>query len=371
MRRVLPALVALVAEAHAGPTTVTAEGGAEADTNIERIDSTPGNERIAGPVGRLGAKLDHRGRLAGGGYAMQVSGIARVVTTPEAADESTALTIADLRWLRPVGERQVSAGFAVSGADASPLAGGVGSRTFRSLGADALLVMRGGEGKIFLLGFGGRAFTYKPDRDFDWRGPSATARLDLSLWEAAAGTRSLELAAYAGFEARAYDSTAAANACPEDAMPEDPRVCPAGTSLPRRDRYHRLGIELTWIGAVVAAAGYQLSVTDSNSFGQSLVRHRFLLSATRELPGRIYGTFLATLQFDQYLDGLIVQEDLQNQTFTTLDDENRSSLQLRLARPLTKTWSLESRTAIWRDLDGNSESTFRRAIVYLGAMYSR
>ena len=47
------------------PTTVTAEGGAEADTNVKRVESRPGQERIAAAVGRLGAKLSTKGKLAG------------------------------------------------------------------------------------------------------------------------------------------------------------------------------------------------------------------------------------------------------------------------------------------------------------------
>ncbi|MEJ7604042.1 MAG: hypothetical protein WKG01_39545 [Kofleriaceae bacterium] len=122
---------------------------------------------------------------------------------------------------------------------------------------------------------------------------------------------------------------------------------------------------------MIAAAGYQLSVTDSNSFGQSLVRHRVTLSATTDLPWKLYGTALATLQIDQYLDGLIVQKDLQHQEFSSLDDENRSSLQLRLARELTTAWSLETRAAIWRDFGGIMDTAFRRALIYAGVVYSR
>ena len=154
-------------------------------------------------------------------------------------------------------------------------------------------------------------------------------------------------------------------------MPENPADCSAPTSLERYDRYHRLGIEMTWTGQVVAAVGYQLAVTDTNSYGQSLVRHRLNLSATSELPKGFFGTVLVTLQYDQYVDGLIVQKDLQNQTFTTLDDENRSSFQLRLARQLSETFSIESRVAYWRDLGGGDDASFRRTLFYFGGVYNR
>src|SRR5207245_1256271 len=112
---------------------------------------------------------------------------------------------------------------------------------------------------------------------FDWSGATASARLDLVLWQPPARTRSLELAATLGIETRAYDSVAFANACPPGAPPD--ATCSAKTDLARRDRFSRAGLELTWVGRQVLSAGYQLIVIDSNSFGESLVRHRVTASA--------------------------------------------------------------------------------------------
>jgi hypothetical protein len=364
-------------------TTVQAEGGAEVDSNVQRVETGPGLQTtpISSSVGRLGAKLDHRGRIARGAYAMHLGSFARIVGSPDAQSESVALLAGDLKWLRPLGTRPVSVGFAVLGADAIALDSTVEDipecdrrrldRTFRTAGADALIVMRNTDDRSLTLGFGGRRFSFKPCSKFDWSGPSANARLDLTLWESAEGTRSLELAAFAGVEARAYNDVALANACENGEMPVDPKDCSAATSLPRHDRYHRVGVELTWVGSVVAALGYTLSVTDTNSYGQSLVRHRVNLSATTDLPWGLYGTAYVTLQYDQYLDGLIVEKDLQNQTFTTLDDENRSSFQVRIARQVTKTVAIETRFAHWRDIGGGDDAAFRRSLLYAGAVFNR
>lgn len=380
---VLVVLVSTGIAAAEGTTTVQAEGGAELDSNVQRVETGPGLEtqQLSSPVARAGAKLDHRGRLAGGGYTLHATSFARLVGNVDAQSESVALLAGDLKWVHPIGKRPVSIGFSVSGADAIALDDSVDridpcdrrrlDRTFATFGADVLLIMRKDEDTALTLGVGGRRFLYKPCNRFDWYGPSANARLDLTLWQQSGGTRSLELSAFAGIEGRAYNDVAFANACADDEMPDNPADCSAPTSIDRYDRYHRLGAELTWVGGMVAAVGYQLAVTDTNSYGQSLVRHRVSLSATRELPGNLFGTALITLQYDQYLDGLIVQKDLQNQTFTTLDDENRSSFQLRVARPLTPTFSLESRLAYWRDLGGGDDASFRRTLVYVGGVYNR
>lgn len=365
------AVVPVAGVAHAGPWTVTLEGGAEADTNVQRVETGPGlmTERVGAGVVRLGGKVGRRDKALGGAYAMVVSALSRLVGSSIATTENVSLLSGELRFLRPVEHRSLSLGLGALVADAQPLTDTIGARTFRNLGADALLVLDGGERRQLTFAFGARSFVYKENREFDWVGPVASGRLDLTLWQPADGTRSVDLAAFVAFEARDYDATALSDACPPDAEPDD--ACTAGTSLPRRDRVQRIGTELTWSGRTVATAGYQLVVIDSNSYGQSLVRHRATLSATRALPLGLYGTALGILQLDQYPDGLVLKTDLQRREFTSLDDENRSSLQLRIARPVSRSWSFETRAAIWRNLGGDEETAFRRASLYAGAVYAR
>jgi hypothetical protein len=361
--------------AHAAPgTAITAEGGAEVDSNVLRSETGSELRRAAAPVARLGAKLTRTGRLARGGYALAAGALARTVLSgaSDLSSQNLLLLSGDLRWMRPLGERAVSVGFGLVGVDAIPLTDQVAdSRAFRTLGGEGMLTLRGGEGRALTVALGGRDFAYKPDPtgSYDWRGPTGAVRLGLTLWERDDGARSVELAALLGFEARAYDSFANASGCAEDEPPA--LKCYAPTRLRRHDRFQRAGIELTWTGRFVAAAAYQLSVTDSNSYGQSIVRHRVTLSATRNLPWRLYGTALATLQVDKYPDGLPIERDLVTQTFTTLDDENRSSLQARIARHVGKAWAVESRAAIWRNLGGEIDTSFRRFLLYVGTVYNR
>jgi hypothetical protein len=221
---------------------------------------------------------------------------------------------------------------------------------------------------VFTLAAGGRQFIYKPEtmpaHEFDWVGPTASTRLDLVLWQSPDGTRSVDLVTTLGFEARAYETHALANGNPPGMPP-----APAPTDLLRRDRVQRAGLELTWLGGQVIGAGYQLTVVDSNTFGQSLVRHKLTASATASLPWRLFGSALATVELAQYLDGLPVQ-DVNQRDFTTLDDENFSSLQFRLARALTQTWSLETRVAAWRDLGGVRDTEYKRSLIYVGVIYA-
>jgi hypothetical protein len=374
MRRapqVAAVLIGLSGIADAGPWSVTMEGGAEADTNVERVETGPSmSDRIAAPVGRAGGRIDHRGQLLEGSYTLGASTLARMVASSRmrTRPENVMLYAAEGRWLHGIEGRPVALGFHVLGANTFALTDERGARTFRNLGGDALAVLGNGDDRRLTLAIGGRDFVYKPNHAYDWRGPIASARLDLPLWYGAGKTKTLELTATLAFEARSYASRARVNVCPPESTPN--LACSKETSLDRRDRYQRVGVELGWTGEVVATTGYQLTVIDSNSHGQSLIRHRIMASATAELTDKLFGSATATLQIDQYLDGLIVETVVQDQALTSLDDENRSSLQVRIARELSTAWSLEARAAVWRNLGNELAASFRRELIYAGAIYS-
>lgn len=375
MRRVVGlALVLIAARAHAD-SLVTAEAGTELDDNVQRVETGPGlaTTPVSAWVLRFGARVGYKGKVLGGNGAFEVSDLTRIVSDRDVSVENVTALAANARWAHVLPDRPVALGGSINAIDALPLSDDVGARTFRNLGADGLLALRGGDDRSLTLAFGVRDFEYKPDHDFDWVGPSASARFDFVLWQTPSKTKSLELMAIVGFEARAFNSVALTKACPPYAPP-DPN-CIAATDLDRRDRYQRLGAEVTWVGRQVAALGYQVTLIDSNSFGQSLARHRATASGTAQLPGNIYGTLLAILQIDQYLDGLTVRRDLQQQEFTNIDDENRSSLQLRLGRRVTGDWAVEGRAAIWRNVGafgGNAMALdFQRELVYFGIVYGR
>jgi hypothetical protein len=373
---ILAPLVWVAGVAAAEPWSVRMETGAEADTNVARVETaldTP--PRIAAGAGRLGARIIYRGALLGGGYAVDVSGLARMIASSndELDDENVVLGTAELHWLRPIGERPITVGVHATAADSFAMLGGVGARTFRNLGGDAMVVLGRGDGHRLTLGVGGRDFVYKPvpmngePHMFDWRGPVASAQLNAMLWQTSDHTENLELAASFGFEQRSYASKAIANCSPPIDV-EDP--CSEPTALRRRDRYQRAGLSLTWTGVVIATGSYQAMVVDSNSFGQSLTRQRITAQVTTELFGKLLATGAATLQIDQYPDGVPIQKSVEHQVFTNLEDENRSSLQILLSLPLSGAWSVEARGALWRDFASIAAATFRRSLLYAGVVYA-
>ena len=367
-------LVAASRVAGASPWSVALEAGAEADTNVQRIetDASATVEPIPAVALRTAGRVEHADHLLGGTYAFAASASARVIVNDrtDTSVEDIGLVAADARYVHPLGARPVGLGLAVQAADAFAFDADVGDRTFRNLGADGLLVLHGSDTRRVTLAFGVRQFEYKPAPAFDYTAPSANLRLDFLLWASADATRTLELAGTLGFEARAFKSAALVDTCPPGTNDVS---CTATSSFLRRDRYHRADVQLTYVGTRVVALGYQLVVIDSNSYGESLVRHRVTLSGTTQLLPKLYVTGIATLQIDQYPDGLLIATDVQRTEFSNLEDENRSSLQVRLGRRLTDAWSLEARGAVWRDLGGGSAmpTAFHRELLYLGAIYQR
>jgi len=364
----------VAARAHATPWSVTAEAGAEVDTNVERVETGPGLDTapVTSPVARFGVRVEKHDELLGGAGTLHLADLTRIAGDREVSVEDVTLLAGDVRWLHPIADRPVAAGFALSAIDAFPLDDDYGARTFRNLAADFVINARSGDDYRLGLAFGLRQFIYKPPTEpahlFDWSGPAANARLDVMLWQPSGHTRSLELATTLGFEARTYESTAFVNAC-SPSSPPDPS-CTASTDLTRRDRAAHAGVELTYVGSYIASIGYQLTVIDSNSFGQSFARHRVLASGTMSI-GKNYLSLLAILQIDQYLDGLLVEADIQHQEFTNIEDENRSSAQFHIARKLTDDWTVEGRVAYWRNIFGTMDLAFSRAVVYAGFVYSR
>jgi hypothetical protein len=375
-RVALVVLLATAGAAHAEPSGswgVTAEAGAEIDDNVTRVETGPDvpstNVPIAAPVARFGVRLDARDRAFGGGYVLSLSDLTRIIADNSVPIENVTLLAGDLRWMHPVGSRPVSVGAGVTAADALPLSDPVGDRTFELVGADLLMSMRGDDDHRLLLAVGGRSFVYKaePTHVYDWDGPSASARLDWNLWHTPERTRSLELATTLAFEARAYDAVAVANVCTPGMTGGQ---CTAPTDLARRDRFTRAAIDLTWVGRRVFGLGYELVVIDSNSYGESFVRHRITASATTGLPGDLFASLIGILDLEQYLDGSVLQNNV-TQNFTNIEDENRSSLQARLARKLTAAWSLEARAAIWSNFGNSSADVqFHRELAYLGVVYA-
>jgi hypothetical protein len=339
------------------------EAGAELDTNVQRIEVDPdgtGPTPITTPAVRAGATFAGTGERRWGRWTVGGQGLGRVVANPVVVGENVSVVAGEGRWDRRVGPGAARFGVRASYYDVLPLFSDEASRSFAIGGGDGLVTLGGEGGERFALSVGYRDFRYKPDRDFDWRGVVAALRFVTPLG------RGMDLSAGYRLERRSFRGLAFTSGC----GPMDPigPTCFVPTSLPRSDLHHAAQAEVIYTGDVVASGGYLVTYNDSSSFGQSLVRHRVSASLTAKVRG-VFATAIAAVQIDQYLDPLVLARDVSNQTFTSIEEENRSALSLRLSRRLRGNWAWEARWAFYADSLSQDDLEFRRQLFYGGVTW--
>ena len=378
-----PAAAAIAAQGHpAGHTawSLELEGGAEYDSNIHRLELKGGDtaEVVAAPLMRLGAHHTltwHR--TAGERLELDTFGGLKLFGSDSGQSENVAVVSSRGGYQWHLRGRGAVVGLSGNYYDAiayqlyQPSGPVYDNRNFRTGAGEVSATLLGpGQNRLTAL-VGYRLFHYKPDPVFDWQGEHYQLVYQTTWWrgdpDQDADAASIDFTAGYELERRNYDGSARTSSC-ADPGAGDP-ACSAGTTLPRADLNHTVGAELVYTGRRIYSARYELTVNDSNSFGESLVRQRLRLGITTELFHELYLTAQGTVLFNAYLDPLLVVSDEQARTFVSIDEENRNSLALHLSRPLSGGWSIEGRYAIYSNELSNQELSFRRQTAYLGAVY--
>lgn len=355
------------------------EGGSEYDSNIHRIEVREGEEAEveAAPLARLGAR--HRlawRRVKTERLTLQSLGGLKLFTTESGQSENVGIVSADGSYEWNLRGRGALLGLHGGYYDAIPFAlydstSSYRGRNFRTASAEGstTLLAEGGHRVSARVGY--RSFEYKPDPLFDWKGDHYSLFYSTTRWrgdpDQDPDATSIDFNAGYQVERRGYDSSARTSSCADEEAP-DP-LCSAGTRLTRADLNHSLAAELVYTGERIYSARYELSVNDSNSHGESLVRQRLRVGLTTELWARLYLTAEGTVLVNIYLTPLLLARDEQATTFVSIEDENRNSLALHLSRPLGENWAVEGRYAIYSNEFTNDELSFLRQTAYLGAVY--
>jgi hypothetical protein len=365
-----PALL-IAGPAHAGRWRASAEIAGEVDSNVNRAEDDSSRPPEAAALIRIGGSVDGAVATGAGTVGGRLGTDLRVAGSGH-SDEDLAVLAGDLRWQRALRGRPAQVGLRAAAYDASGLSSDVGARSFRWMYAEGWLALDDRDRRAVVTA-GGRDFHYKPEPRLDWRGPTLGLALTSIVWrgddaDGARDVSSLELAAQYRLELRGYDGFARAPGCPPGTPAGE--VCYAATDRPRSDLHHRVSAGATYTGDRVYAAEYELTINDSSSHGDSLVRHRITASATTALLAGIYATAHAAAQIDRYRDGMLIPDDIQAQTLVTIDDDSRSSLSLLLARRLGAGWTAEARWALWTNVLSDEDRPFRRQLVTLGVTWS-
>jgi len=355
------------------------EAGSEYDSNVFRLERPDGQDVdiAASPLARLGSRLALGYRRVRG-EKLDFGGFVgtKFFTTEEAQSENVAVASADggYSWAlasRPLtlalrGSHYNASNYEVLG-EGRPVPG----RTFAASSTEGIATMVGRRGQRFGVGLGYRWFDYKPDADFDWHGVSLSASYLSSVWlgdpEIEPDVASIDVAVSYRLDRRDYQGLAFRNQClPSE--PLEPR-CSIPTTIGRADLMHVVLAELAYTGDRIYSIRYQAQLNDSNSFTQSFVRNRLDLGITTELWASLFLTARATVQYNVFLDSLLITQDVNSQTFVSIDDENRNSLSLVLSRDLSEALTAEARYVVYSNEFATRELDFRRQTAYFGFVY--
>jgi hypothetical protein len=241
-------------------------------------------------------------------------------------------------------------------------------RDFRNGAALARLTFIDDPGSISLSG-GYRGFQWKPDRAFDFHAGQASFLATVRLF-AGPSDREHEIDLTAGYhmERRLYSGLREVNNC----QPGQPLAdtCLGNDGAQRNDWFHDALVDITYVRIVLLSLSYAIQLNQSNSFGQSLLRHVVTLKLSTRLFWQLYLTVKGQLLVNRYLDPVLLDRQVNSQTFLSIDEENRNAFVVDLERPIGKTGlAVEARYSVYTNELSSSPASFLRQVVYLGLSY--
>jgi len=373
---VVVALLSGVANGKPAKWTTKLDSGAEYDTNIHRLELPEGEQVDGAPLVRTTAEITSSWQRAKN-ERFRFVGIAmsKLFATGIGQSENIAVMDGDATYSWAVSKRGglLSLNGSYYDAFGYDVVGDtmLVSRNFSIGNAEARWVAVGPKGHRLTLHGGVRRFVYKPDADFNWLGDHYGLRFETTLWrgdpDKELDAASVDVSVAYRAERRSYaEGKAFANSCPHDDNADFECFTPTDTG--RADLNHQAAVDVAYnTGSRIWSARYELVVNSSNSFGQNLARQRLELGLTAEVGKRISLSASVALLYNVFLDPLLLGgRSLE----TRIDEENRNSLSLMIARKLTKKWSIEARYNFYTNEFATRELHFRRHTVYSGLSYS-
>jgi hypothetical protein len=342
-----------------------AELGVEYDSNAHRVEQV--GDSSAGVIGsfleRFVASGQGTGQVADrNAIAWSATAAGKIFDAPAARSENVAIAQSSLVWRTALGPRTwlaPSGTYYEAFQSWAPHYDPAGERRdFRSL-APTLELRTSLTDSVELGATAGyRWLLFKPDRDFDFNGPTAGVNLRWlhdadsgADWEARAGA-ALE---HRGFAGPALTPCSDSLPCPGSAM--------------RTDQFLMAQADVTRTGRVLLAAGYAFHYNDSNSFGETVTRHIAIARVAGALPLGLYLAARADLLFAFYRDEVPVASMTGGKPFVNIEDENRSSVRVDLSRDIGDNLRGLLRYTFYANELGNSAGTYRRHTLLLSLAF--
>lgn len=331
------------------------ETGAEYDSNpgrLERVHDDPSPAPVeASSLARLVLSVDLAAAISARQAATLSAGAAgKLFLRDSARGEDVLVAHALGAWIfRPL----PSASLSIEGGYYDVFQRGrAEARDFRSLSPG--LRWRQALGESWSLGVGGgfRAFTFKPQPDFDFRGPTAFVEIRQLFTSDSREGADWEWSADGSVEMRLFDGIRCTSA----------NVCPGLSGSGRReDRFWAVHAEVTRTSGFLLGAGTALHLNRSNSYGGALLRGIGYARAVFLLPWQISMGTRAELVATRYEDSLpLVTNIVTGMPLASIEDESRSVLRIELVRPFGTHLEAGFRYTFYTNELRTSAAQFRR-----------
>jgi hypothetical protein len=353
-----------------------AEIGMEYDSNAHRVEQISGSDN--GVVGSFLQRLVVAGQLTDQvaprhAVAVTATAAAKIFDAAPARSETVAIAQSSLMWRATIGPRtslSPSAAYYEAFQSWAPQGDPAGERRdFRSLGPT--LELRTGPSERTDLGIaaGYRSLVFKPDRDFDFDGP--TAALNLRWLHDADEGADWELRAGGAFEHRRFGGPVQVSSCP----PPSQNGLPCAGTATRVDDFVMAQTEVTRTGRLLLSLGYAFQHNGSNSFGETLIRHIATARVATALPLGFYLAARADLLFVSYRDPVPVAQAEMAQgsaarPYASIEEENRSSARVDLSRDVGARVRALLRYTFYANELGNNIGEYRRHTLLLSLSFS-
>jgi len=356
-----------------------AELGAEYDDNVHRAETIKGATdamgNVGSPVARGVVSLSTASLLAHGqDVAFSILGAGKLFLAPAARNEDVYVVENAGAWriaTDPHGKIGVGANYYEATQAGTPTEHALSgeARDFRSIVPTLRLARSLADAHTLGLAAGYRWFTYKPQRDYDFRAPVVAVEYRFSR-ETEDGTADWELTATAGLEMRRF---AGGRVVTNPGPCAVPGSCPPifdPTGARHADQFITGEVDLTRTGLVLASAGYAIQWNRSNSLSESLVRHVGIVRLTAPLPLGFYLAARAELVYATYPDGIRLAMGPSGQQSASIEDETRSQLRAELSRNLSEHLQLVGRYSFYANALGNGVGDYRRQTATLSLLYT-
>lgn len=162
------------------------------------------------------------------------------------------------------------------------------------------------------------------------------------------------LAVFGSFNPRTYNANAVER--------PEPGAEPLPTSMVRADSFLSVGASWVYRGPVHLSVSYAYFDQTSNSWGETLRRHRLGATVGATLPLGLTALAAGTVQLSSSPDGVYLDPRLP----VVEEDENSSSVTLKVVRPLGLHVELDLRYAFYFNVLLATQLPYRRHVVTLG-----